>query len=343
MKLGKISESILKRTVLKQIKSKRKEIVNGAGIGEDCAIFALEEDSFFASCVQHSVIHSMKDVKYSIHKCVNNIATSGAEPIAIMLTIILPEFQKESFLKNVMEVAEETSKCLNIQIVGGHTTVSNACSQAMVVCTGYGRAKKEEVRTTRGIQPGQDIVVSKWIGLEGTCKIANSNSEELLTRYPAHLVQEAIEFEKYISIVPEAATATKSDVCVMHDVSEGGILGALWEMAESSGVGLTVDLKKIPIKQETIEICEFFNLNPYELLSGGCLLMTTNDGIGLVRQLEINKIPAVMIGKITDEKKRILINEEEIRFLDKPKQDEIYRGFANVNLDRQLRSLNESI
>ena len=72
----------------------------------------------------------------------------------------------------------------------------------------------------------------------------------------------------------------------MHDVTEGGIFGALWEIAEASGVGLEIDLKKIPLKQETVEICEFFGINPYELISSGSMLMATEDGNGLVMELE---------------------------------------------------------
>ena len=124
-------------------------------------------------------------------------------------------------------------------------------------------------------QPGQDIVLSKWIGLEGTAFLAKCNGEKLYGRYPAYLVEEAAAFDRFLSIIPEAATAMKSGVCAMHDASEGGILAALWELAEGAGVGLTIDLKKLPIRQETVEVCECLGANPYELMSGGCLIMTT--------------------------------------------------------------------
>lgn len=106
------------------------------------------------------------------------------------------------------------------------------------------------------------------------------------TRYPSRMIDEAAGFERFLSIIPEAATARKSGVCGIHDVSQGGIFGALWEMANGAGVGLEIDLKKLPVRQETIEICEFYDLNPYELSSGGCLLMTTEDGNGLAAALK---------------------------------------------------------
>ena len=116
--------------------------------------------------------------------------------------------------------------------------------------------------------------------------------------------------DAYISVQSEAAVAVTSGVSAMHDVTEGGIFGALWEMAEASGVGLEIDLKKIPIRQETVEVCEFFGVNPYLLISSGCMLMAAQDGNHLVRELEND---------------RVLLNEDERRFLEPPKTDELYK------------------
>ena len=117
----------------------------------------------------------------------------------------------------------------------------------------------------------------------------------------------------------------KSGVAAMHDVTEGGIFGALWEMAEASGVGLDIDLKKIPIRQETVEICEYFDINPYELISSGCMLMAAPDGNGLVMALERAGIPATIIGKATEGNDRIIRSGEEKRFLEPPKTDQLYQ------------------
>ena len=131
--------------------------------------------------------------------------------------------------------------------------------------------------------------------------------------------------KQQMSIVPEAAVAITSKVSGMHDVSEGGIFRALWEVAQRAGVGLNVDLKKIPIRQETVEICEFFQLNPYEMLSGGSLIMIAEDGEALVEALAQAQIPATVIGKITEGHDRVVTNEDETRFLDRPRTDEIYK------------------
>jgi hydrogenase maturation factor len=96
-------------------------------------------------------------------------------------------------------------------------------------------------------------------------------------------------------------------------------------MAERADVGLEVDLKKIPVRQETIEICEYFDVNPYELYSAGALLIGTEHGESLVRELAQCQIPAVVIGQVTDQTGRVIRNGEDVRYLDRPKQDAWYR------------------
>jgi len=325
VKIGKVPENVLKRSILKQIHTKREEVLIGAGVGEDCAILALEEDEVFVVSTD-PITGTTKDAgALAVQITVNDLASSGAEPIAIMVTALLPEETEEAQIRELMTQMDEICGKLNIQIAGGHTEITRAVNQPILTVTGIGKAKKDCIITTQGAKPGQDVVVSKWIGLEGTSIIAKEKEAELLTKYPSHLVDEAKAFDRFLSIIPEAATAVKSGVTAMHDVTEGGIFGALWELAESSGVGLEIDLKRIPVKQETIEVCEFFEINPYELISSGSLLMVTDDGYDLVKKLEKENISATVIGKIRSGNDRVVINDEERRFLEPPKSDELYK------------------
>lgn len=347
MRLGKISDSVLKRSVLKQIKAKRQEVLSGAGIGEDCAIFAPSDG--FASAVSQAAVLEEGDMVRVLVKCANNLAAAGARPIAALLTLLLPAEAEEQLLKRLMAAAENACDILEMQIAGGHTAVSRHVDCPMACVTAYGvpmldrelvaprdAAMEIPVKdggmggasamfTTRGAKPGQDIVLTKWIALEGTAILARRGRERLLERYPVHLVEAAAGFDRYLSIIPEAAVAVKSGIQVMHDASEGGILAALWELAESSGVGLTIDLRKIPIRQETVEICEFCGVNPYMLASSGCLVLAADHGEALVGQLAREHIPAAVIGRITDSHDRLIYNAEEKRYLDKPAQDEIHK------------------
>ncbi len=325
MRPGKISDSVLKRSVLKQIRTRTQEVINGAGIGEDCAIFAPSRG--YASAVSQAAVPREEDLIRALVKCANNVACAGARPVAFMLTLLLPGETEEQLLRQLMTAAENTCGQLEMQIAGGHTTVSRHVDCPMACVTAYGISAQEELPlvTTRGAVSGQDIVLTKWIGLEGTAILARHYREGLRERYPAYLVEEAAGFDRYLSIIPEAASAAKSGVRVMHDASEGGILASLWELAESSGVGLTIDLRKIPIRQETVEVCEFCGVNPYTLASSGCLVLTADRGEELVKRLDREGIPAVVIGGITDSHDRLIYNAEEKRYLDKPVQDEIHR------------------
>ncbi len=326
MKIGKITGNALKRSVLKPITYRREEILNGAGVGTDCAVFAVPEGYVMTSCVQEAAVTDKTDMALLIGRGVNNLAVAGSRPIGAMLGLILPETVEEPRLKEIMADAHEICKTYEMQIAGGHTTVSDGVNKVMVSVTVYGMRKQAAMK---GAAPGQDIVLSKWIGLEGTALLAARYAERLNRRYPSCLVEEAAGFYKYLSVLTEAAVAAKSDVCCMHDASEGGILAALWEMAEGAGVGLTIDLKKLPIRQETVEVCEFMGVNPYELLSGGCLIMTAEDGQKLVEALSEADIPAVIVGKLTDSKDRLILNEDEVRYMDRPQVDEIHKIFVN--------------
>lgn len=325
MKVGKIPESVLKRSVFKQIHTKRSEVLLGAGVGEDCAAVKLADDEMFVMSTD-PITGTATDIgNLAIHITLNDLASAGAEPVGVLLTILLPENSEEAVLKETMAQIEIACAEANVQIMGGHTEVTKAVNQPLINVCGVGKAKVGKLVSTAGAKVGDDIIVTKWIGLEGTSIIAKEKEQELLNRYPAQLVEEAKNFDKYLSVLPEAASAVKSGVSAMHDVTEGGIFGALWEMAEASGVGLEIDLKKIPVKQETIEVCEFFGINPYELISSGSMLMAAPDGNTLVRELEKQGIHAVVVGKAVAGNDRVLMNDDETRFLEPPKTDELYK------------------
>ncbi|MCI9140319.1 hydrogenase maturation factor [bacterium 1XD42-8] len=325
VKIGKVSESILKRSVFSQIKTKRKEVLVGAGVGEDCAALKLENGEIFVISTD-PITGTAKDVgKLAVHITANDIASSGAEPIGIMLSLLLPEWVTEREMKEIMGQVEDACHVLNIQIMGGHTEVTKAVNQPVMTVTGVGKIDQGSLLSTRGAKPGQDIILSKWIGLEGTSIIAKEKEKELLNRFPKHMIERAKEFDQYLSIIPEAKIGVEMKVSSMHDVTEGGIFGALWEMAEASEVGLEIDLKEIPVKQETIEICEYFLLNPYCLISSGSLLMAGDNGYEVVRELKKAGIHGAVIGKAVKGRDRVVINDNERRYLEPPKSDELYK------------------
>ena len=325
MEIGKVPESVLKRSIFKQIHTKRPEVLVGAGVGEDCAAMKLAPGEVFVFSTDPITGTEKNMGSLAVQITANDLASAGAEPVAMLLTVLLPPSADEPLIRTLMQEVDEACGKLNIQIMGGHTEITRVVNQPLVTVCGVGKVKKNGLISTGGAKPGMDIIATKWIGLEGTAIIAHEKEEELCTHFSRHFVEQAQALDRYLSVMPEAATAVKSGVGAMHDVTEGGIFGALWEMAEASGVGLEIDLKKIPLRQETVEVCEFFHINPYELISSGCMLMAAADGNELIRRLKENGIEATVIGKATAGNDRVLMNEDERRFLEPPKTDELYK------------------
>jgi len=324
MKAGKLKESILKRSVLKQLHTRSGDVLMAPAVGGDFGAISVAED--MAVVLSSDPVTLTKDAigSSAIIAACNDVACSGAVPCGVSVTMLLPTSYNEEELRDLMKDLDRACEACSVDIINGHTEVTRAVKEPLVVVTAMGTVLKKDMIHSGGVRPGMDIVATKWIALEGTAIIAREKEEDLCTRYAQPFIDKAKTFGQMMSIIPEAAVAVKSGASAMHDVSEGGIFGALWEMAESAGVGLEIDLKKIPIRQETIEICEFFDVNPYKMLSGGCLLIATEDGNGMVMELEKADIPAVIIGKATDSNDRVLINEDERRFLETTQTDELY-------------------
>ena len=326
MEIGKVPENVLKRSILKQIKTKRPEVLVGADVGEDCAIIGRQPDEVMVLSTDPITGTTKEMGRWAVMISANDIASSGAEVVGVLVCALLPPRIREIKIRELMQEIEACCQELNIQVVGGHTEVTDAVNRPVLSVTGIGKVKKERMIPTKGAKPGQDIVITKWAALEGTAILAKEKEEELLQKFPAFLIEEAKGYSQYLSIIKEAAIAGKSNVSAMHDITEGGVFGALWEMAESAGVGLTIDLKKIPIKQATVEICNYFDVNPYEMMSSGSLMLAADNGYDLVRVLEEAGIHAAVIGKVTEGNDRVVTNGEETRFLEPPKTDQLYKA-----------------
>lgn len=315
----------MKRSVLRQLD--RGQPGCGARYGTDCG--AVREESGFVSvytavCAVPGFAHEPGRL---VTAAVNNLAAAGAVPTALILHVLLPRACEEADLKADIRQIAEAAQAAGMEIIAGHTEVSGAVLRPQYTATAVGRARAEEYRQQETLRPGQALVLTKWIGLAGTAALALAHEEELGRRYPFTLIERAKGFARMMSVEGDARAITHFGACAVHDLSQGGVFGALWEMAERAGVGLEVDLKKIPVKQETIELCEYFDINPYGLYSAGSLLAGTERAEELTAELAAAGIPAAVIGRVTGGNDRVIRNGEDVRFLDRPKQDEWYRKF----------------
>ena len=323
MRPGKFSESVLKRSVLKQIKTKREEVNRGAEVGEDCAFFSFDKKEGSLITTAPIIVDEFESIAPQLTAIVNNVAAAGGEPVGVVVSAILPDKILESVVQRLSGEMERACHNLNLQIAGGNTLISKAVKNPILNVTVIGKKEVVLHQNFHDYKAGQDILLTKYVGLAGTAILSKMEQRKLEERLPSYIVENGISLEKEISVLPESRIAMEVGVTGMHDVSRGGIFSALWELAEKGNVGIEVDLKKIPVRQETIEICEVLGVNPYELYGTGSLLIVTDKGNQLLYELEKQQIPAAIIGKITEENGKVILNGEEVRFLDRPKNDAI--------------------
>lgn len=320
--IGKINETVLKRSVIKPIEQNKVGIKEGVSVGADCAFFSDIKDMATATGLV-----SYKDAKACEHAIIsacNNLFAGGAAPLYITLNISMPDSYREIKLKEIMNQACETAKMLGVKIAGGNTEYAGGITYPIISVTAIG--KRNEYREKAPEKKEYGIVMTKWMALGGTCVIANEKKEELLRRLPAYYIDDARELDMFYSVRKEAAVAVKSSGTIaMHDVAGGGIFTALWELGEKLGLGCRVELGSIPVRQETIEVCEVFDINPYRLKGDGSLLIVTDEAEELISMLHENEIAATLIGTTTECIDRVVIRDEETRFLEPGNGDDIMK------------------
>lgn len=332
MRPGKFSESVLKRSVLKQIKTKREEVNRGAEVGEDCALFSFEKKEGTLLATAPIIVDEYENIGIQLTAIVNNVAAAGGEPVGVMVSAILPDKILESVVQRLSGEMERACHGLNLQIAGGNTMICKEVNKPILNITVVGKKDIASHENFHAYKAGQDILLTKYIGLGGTAILSGREQSRLEERLPMYIVENGIQFKEMISVLPESRIAMEVGAAGMHDVSRGGIFSALWELAEKGNVGIEVDLKKIPVRQETIEICEVLGVNPYELYGAGALLIVSDKGNQILHELEKQQIPAMIIGKITEDHGKVILNGEETRFLDRPKNDAIEPWLRNGEL-----------
>ena len=323
MKLGKVEPNIFDRSIYKQFHTVRPEVVSGKPrFGSDYA--TVETDGRQVVLASASVSFATELMVYAaVNFALTNLVVSGDEPVGIILDITLSQRMREIKLRAIMEQAQAVCEQYNLQIMGGHTEVSDAVIRPIVSCTAVGLEDKK--LSSVNMRADLDIVMTGHIGMMGTSVIAANNSKELVNRLPEYLIDTAISFSDSVSVIPAAKIAASLDTTIaMHDVASGGVFAAVWELCEASSCGANIDLKAIPVRQETIEITEYFGINPYELMGQGALLIATTDGTGLVNRLNEAGVASAIIGKSTSSNDRIVTNGDEIRFIERPVSDAYY-------------------
>lgn len=324
MEIGKVPNDILKHIILNKIKNTREEVLVRPKIGEDCCAIDFGENA----CVLTSdpITGAVNEVgRLAVNISCNDIASSGVEPIGLLVTILAPAGTTEDDLDLVMTQLCNAAAELNVDIIGGHTEITNAVTRFVINTTAVGKVLKSKMVTTSGAKPGDDVIMTKSAGLEGAAIIAHDKGNQLENVLGKELVNRAKEFIHQTSVVKEGVIAGNFGVHSMHDVTEGGILGAVWEVAEASEFGIQIFRDHILVEPETVEICNYYNINPLKLISSGCMIITCTNGPALVKKINDQGIKAAIIGKITTETPKKLVAGNHSEDILQPESDELYK------------------
>lgn len=326
MKSGKVSEAVLKRSILKGVnRQKKQHLVSKAGVGCDSGLFAVSESTgvMASAC---TVLSGEEEglAKLAVVRACNSLFASMVTLEAITVQIVLPETMEESGLKNIMQEVLTACDICDVVLSQGHTQVSSFVMSPVISVTAIGTAPATQMLNETVY--GSDLVMTKTAGLAGSVLLAKHYRENLHERYTYSFIDKMITRESEFFIGTECNILKECGICHMHDVAEGGVFGAVWELAERLHAGVELDLKKIPILQETVEISEYFDVNPYQLKGDGAVLFLTHESDIVIKKLKEQGIRATVIGKMTDSNDRVLLNEDEKRFLEPNRVDEYERA-----------------
>lgn len=327
LKAGKLDSDLLKSLVFNKITYRSDDVKVRPGIGEDCAVVDFGQ----YECVMSTdpISSAVNDIgRLAIHITCNDIASNGVQPLGIMLAVMLPEGTTEEDVEHIMGQAAETAGELKVEIIGGHTEITPAVKQPVIVSTAIGKTPEGTSQSGDTMVEGDYIMMTKSVGLEGTGIIACDYEEQLIGRLTSEEIAEAKGFLNLVSVVPEGVAAGKVGTHGMHDITEGGILGAAWEMCQIAGKGAEVWYDSIPIRPEVKKVSEFFDINPLRLISSGSMVIIVPEDKKeeMEKAMEAVDVDCSIIGRIKQADFGIkLLKDGELSEIDPPYADEIYK------------------
>ncbi len=333
--LGKLEFSFLEK-LLKNYQSKPdSRVIIGPKLGEDAAV--IEYPDRYLVAKTDPVTFATDEIGwYAVQVNANDIATRGAVPKWFQATILLPENKTtEELVENIFSQIYNACNQLNIAVIGGHTEISYNLDRPIVVGCMLGEVEKNKLVSTSGARPGDVIILTKGIVIEGTAIIAREKQEELRDKgYSEGFIKKCQNFiyKPGLSVLKEALLANQFEVHAMHDPTEGGLSAGLYEIAQASQSGLLVEKDKIYLLEEAQKLCNEFNLNPLNVLTSGTLLIVTSKSESgkIISLLAKEGINSYLIGEIKERDYGIKIknkNNNIEKDLIYSAEDEIIRVF----------------
>lgn len=262
----------------------------------------------------------------AVCRAVNALAAEKINPESFRSVILLPPGTEESQLREIVDQICRACTAEDLLIEGGHTEVTSAVTRPVVTgaCTGTPMKNRNGCSSKETSGNPEQIIMTKWAAMEGSAVLAE-DMDELGDIFPETILMRMRQLGGYLSVRKEAQICAEEGAEYLMDLSEGGIYAALWRLSVKARKGFCVNTAQIPVLQETIEFANHFDIDPYKMSSAGSLLAVTRDADALIERLEGSGIPAVRIGELTDNNDKILMNGDEIRYLDLPQPDELLK------------------
>jgi len=267
---------------------------------------------------------------HALAAAANSLAAAGASCLGAGIRIEYPLRIDKSKIYQIEKNIKKICKERQIKLLESGLYANPMLTVPAVSVTGLaGISQKTEVQEDlRKTDAGLDIVLCGCIGTDGMVQIAQERREELSRRFSPSFIRQILSHRAEIFAGKEIAIAKDKKIPVIRQITEGGIFAALWNLAKELDTGLELDMKQFLILQETVEVCEHFRINPYQLTSAGSFLMLTEDGEALTDALAAEDIRAAQIGRTTDNKDKIIRNGEDVRYIDRPAPDEIFKIYT---------------
>lgn len=329
IKEGKLSIEQLKELIFKYTENYspgREEVISRPDIGEDCSIIDPGEKKISIS--SDPITGAAENLgKLSVLINLNDIASSGGEPLGIMVTILAPLGTTEGDMAALMEDIAKTAGENKVEVLGGHTEITSAVNRTVVSITAIGTVDPSLSKNKDHPRPGYDIYMTKDAGLEGVFIIGNEKRKELENVLDDRDISEIHSYGKQLSVMEDARLARGFHPPIMHDITEGGVLGALWEICELISLGALINYEDIPLSSSAKKIAAHFNIDPLRLISSGSLMFILDKKHRKeVREVfEKSGIRLSLIGTTTEEKKIYMSKEGQKLSVDPPQSDELYK------------------
>ncbi len=319
---GKVPPELLRRLVYPYL-THRPDVLVAAGIGQDSAVLDFGPNVCITTCdpITGAVQHLGR---LAVHVACNDLAATGAEPVALLLTLLLPLHATEDDLQTIMSEAGRTAAAVGVAIAGGHTEVTPRVTEIVAIMTAIGRAERGAYVHAASARSGDALLLTKAAGIEGTAILATDLAAELARSVPPDQLERARHFIDDVSVLPEGRAAARAGATAMHDVTEGGVLTAAWELAEASGLGVEVWADAVPVRPETAAVCAALRADPLLLIGSGALFITTGDSHQTLTAVRQAGVAAAQVGVMRAEG-RVVRRGERTEALVPAPRDELWR------------------